>query len=147
MHGVWKTWMDVWCWATLAFGVVLAAAAAPVLAAPAHAFYDLIHWPIDGQSSFVESTRFTAGVLGAVMIGWAMTLFAAVAAAQDMAPCQAGRLWRGLTGAMLVWYGVDSTVSIATGAPLNAASNTIFLAAFLIPVFGSGVLGQKAKLA
>jgi hypothetical protein len=135
MSGFWKTWMHVWCWATLAFGAVLAAVAAPALQGPALAFYDLVLWPFDGApAAFDPIARFTCAVLGAVMIGWALTIFA-------LLPVADARAWRGFTGAMLAWYLIDSAASIGTGAPGNAVSNTLFLATFLIPVLGSGVLG------
>jgi hypothetical protein len=60
MSGLWKTWMHVWCWATLAFGAVLAAVAVPALQGPALAFYDLVLWPFDGApAAFDPIARFT----------------------------------------------------------------------------------------
>lgn len=141
MSGLWKTWMHMWCWATLAFGVVLAAAAVPALEGPTLAFYDLVTWPIDGApATFEPIARFTCGVLGAVMIGWALTIFA-------LLPVADARAWRGFTGAMVIWYVIDSTVSITAGAPGNAVSNTAFLVLFLIPVLASGVLGGQSRAA
>jgi hypothetical protein len=137
MTPFWRTWLRVWCWATFGFGAVLAAAAFPALDGPTRWFYDLVHWPLDGQSSFDENVRFTCGVLGAVMIGWALTIFATVDAAEKLgAP-----VWRALTTAMVVWYVIDSAISVATGAPVNAVSNTVFLITYLAPILASGVLG------
>ncbi|MBI1250694.1 MAG: hypothetical protein GC189_04395 [Alphaproteobacteria bacterium] len=137
MTGVWKIWMRVWCWATLALGALFVGAAIPGADAGALLFYDAIYWPLDGESGFAEPTRFTAGVLGAIMIGWAMCIFTAVDAAERLgAP-----VWRGLTAAMLTWYVIDGAVSISSGVPMNAASNTVFMATYLIPVLASGVLG------
>jgi hypothetical protein len=45
---------------------------------------------------------------------------------------------------MVVWYVVDSALSVATGFPLTRRRNTLILAAFLAPVLGSGVLGSPA---
>jgi hypothetical protein len=145
MHGFWKTWMQLWCWGVLAFGVVLTAAISPVLDGPARAFYDLVHWPLDRQSSFVETTRFTAGILGAVTIGWALTLLSAMAAAEHLPPAPASALWRGLSLATVIWFVVDSAASIAAGVPGNAISNTVFFAGFLVPIVGSGVLGGPVR--
>jgi hypothetical protein len=137
MSGLWKNWMRVWCWATLAFGGVLAAAAVPALEGPTLGFYDLVTWPIDGApATFDPIARFTCGVLGAVMIGWALTIFA-------LLPVADARAWRSFTGAMMIWYVIDSTVSVTAGAPGNAVSNTVFLALFLIPVLASGVLSDR----
>jgi hypothetical protein len=143
MTSFWRSWLKAWCWATLAFGVNLAAAAIPSLDGPTRWFYDLVHWPLDGQSSFNENVRFTCGVLGAVMIGWALTIFAAADAANKLgAP-----VWRALTGAIVIWYVVDSAISIATGAPGNAASNTVILLSFLAPILASGALGGRVTAA
>ena len=49
-------------------------------------------------------------------------------------------IWMGITVSIVIWYAIDSILSIATGFWLNAVSNTIFSATFLIPVIRSGVL-------
>ena len=36
------------------------------------------------------------------------------------------------------WYVVDSSMSVAAGAPLNVVSNTAFLLIFLVPAWGLG---------
>jgi hypothetical protein len=48
-----------------------------------------------------------------------------------------------MTGAILVWWGVDSSISVALNTPGNAISNTGFLLLYLIPVFASGVLRKQ----
>lgn len=104
-------------------------------------YYDVIDWPIDGVGQFGEEIRFTAAVLGAVMMGWAMTALALTsAAAQIGAPA-----WRGLTWALATWFAVDSVISIASGWPVNAVANAIFLTTFLIPVVVSGVLRSPVR--
>lgn len=137
MTGLWKTWMRVWCWATAAVGAILALGAFPATDFAARIYYDVAYWPIDGVG-LTDDARFTAGVLGAVMIGWAVTIFALIGAAE-----RAGAsAWRGLTTAMLVWFAVDSTISVASGVPMNAVANAGFLVTYLIPVIASGVLRQ-----
>ena len=141
MSGFWRSWVNVWCWATLLFGVVLALGAHPAVNGPARAYYDLIFFPVDGSPELDgQALRLTVGVLGAVMIGWAVTIMAAVRAAHEGAA-----LWRPLTLAMGVWYGVDSAISIAGGAPMNAVSNTVFFAAWLTPMLATGVLRSASK--
>jgi hypothetical protein len=138
MNGFWKNWMIVWCWATLGFGVVLAAAVAPGPDLPARLFYDLIEWPLDGNVAFESRTRFTAGVRGAVRSGWAITIFGMIKAAET----SGAPVWRALTTAMVVWYVIDSALSIFSGFPLNAVSNTVFLVTFLVPVLATNVLSK-----
>jgi hypothetical protein len=138
MNGFWKNWMAAWCWATAGFGVILAAAASPATEMPARLFYDLIEWPLDGNVAFEARTRFTAAVLGAVMIGWAITIFGMIKAAETLgAP-----VWRALTTAMVVWYVIDSALSVLSGVPVNAVSNTVFLVTYLAPVLATGVLSK-----
>ncbi|MDX2274851.1 MAG: hypothetical protein NW206_05310 [Hyphomonadaceae bacterium] len=139
MSGFWKTWLQVWCWATLGVGALFAAAAIPALEGGVTLFYDTIYWPIDGISPYGPEVRLTAALLGAVMIGWAIAIFGLVSAAETAgAPA-----WRTLTMSIVVWYAIDSTISVALGAPVNALSNTIFLVTFLIPILASGVLGAN----
>lgn len=136
MNGFWRAWLQVWCWLTLGVGVMFAAGAVSAADAGVQLFYDVIYWPIDGQSTFNESVRLTAALLGAVMIGWAITIFGLIAAAE-----QAGaRAWRTLSYSVLAWWSIDSAISLALGAPVNALSNTLFLAGYLAPVLASGVL-------
>lgn len=141
MQGIWKHWMQVWCWAVLGVGAIFALGAIPDADGGVRLFYDAVAWPIDGVSPYGEEVRFTAALLGAVMMGWAMTVFALVAAADQIgAPA-----WRGLTIAIVTWYLIDSVISVASGWPLNAVSNTGFLVTFLIPILASGVLGTGVK--
>lgn len=140
MTPFWKLWLRLWCFGVGVFGVVLAAAAFPALDGPTRLFYDLVHWPLDGASSFGESVRFTCGILGAVTIGWAITIFALIDAADTIG----ARAWRGLTSAVVVWYVIDSFISVAAGVPGNAVSNTVFLVTYLIPILASGVLRIEA---
>ncbi|MBI1186681.1 MAG: hypothetical protein GC206_05015 [Alphaproteobacteria bacterium] len=143
MTGFWKTWMFAWCAATLALGAIFAAAAFPATDAVARLYYDAVYWPLDGRSAFAEDLRFTVAVLGAVLIGWAITIYGMIAAAERVgAP-----VWRTLTFAMLAWFGIDSALSVAAGVPVNAIANTGFLVTYLLPVLASGVLRENARLA
>jgi hypothetical protein len=136
MTGFWKTWMIVWCWMVFGFGVVLALAAFPGPDIAAALFYDLVEWPLDGAVTFEPRARFTVAILGAVTIGWALTIFGMIKAAETVGP----PVWRALTTALVVWYVIDSALSILTGVPVNAVSNTVLLVTYLVPVLASGVL-------
>lgn len=137
MTGFWKAWMQVWCWAVMGVGALFAQAGFPATEIGARLFYDVIYWPLDGASPFDADMAFTVSILGCVMIGWAVTLLGLVDAAVTV-----GRpAWRWMTLAILVWYAIDSAMSVLTGVPVNAISNTGFLLGFLVPVLGSGVLG------
>jgi hypothetical protein len=51
-----------------------------------------------------------------------------------------------MTGAILVWWVVDSSISVALHTPGNAVSNTGLLLLYLIPVLASGVLKRQDKV-
>ncbi len=83
--------------------------------------------------------RFGIGLQGALTLGWGLTMMALIEAAKTLdAP-----VWRKLTLALVVWYVIDSAISIATGLALNAVSNTVLMAGYLIPVLASGVLKHQ----
>jgi hypothetical protein len=137
MTGFWKAWMQGWCSMVGLTGVMFACVAIPGLEGPALLFYDVVYWPVDGQSGWVDGIGFTVSILGAVLIGWALTCWTLVAEATRTGSQAA---WRGITAALVVWYVIDSSASVATGVPGNAVSNTLFLASFLLPVLASGAL-------
>lgn len=141
MTGFWKTWMTVWCWGVFVFGAALATAAFPATDGVARAIYDIVGARAHGPAFFdAEGVRFSIGLMGAVTMGWALTIMAVVQAAQVLgAP-----VWRALTFALVVWYAIDGAISVATGYPGNAVSNTLLAAAYLAPVLATGVLRTGA---
>lgn len=138
MSGFWRSWLDVWCWLVVGFGAILALGAFPATDWPTRAFYDLVYWPLDGRSGFAEDTRFTCGLLGAVTMGWGLTLKPLVGLGHELG----ARVWRPLTTAIIVWYVIDSAISVALGVPGNAVSNTVLTAGFLTPLLASGALAS-----
>lgn len=137
MNGFWKTWMRVWCWGVLAFGAVLVLAAVPALDAAPRFVLGLLGGD-PAREALLDQTemRFAFGLQGALTLGWGLTMVAMIGLAHDAgAP-----VWRSLTVSLLVWYGIDSLISISTGFPLNAVSNTLLTVGYLAPVLASGVL-------
>lgn len=138
MSDFWKTWLTIWCGAIVVFGAVLLGAALPATDAMARACLALMSdAPFDQALFDAPAFRFAVALLGAVTLGWGLTMLAVVRAGA----AEASR-WRAVTAAVLIWYAVDSIASVASGFALNAVSNTLFLAAFLVAVIGSGVLGR-----
>lgn len=137
MHGFWKIWMTAWCWAVLAFGVVLALTPVPAVnGVPRFVYAMLSGDPAAVADLDLKPMQFALGLQGALTVGWALTIMSLVRVA-DIAGAP---VWRALTFALVVWYAIDSVISVSTGFPLNAVSNTVFLAAYLAPVLGSGAL-------
>ncbi|WP_421737171.1 hypothetical protein [Caulobacter sp.] len=137
MSVFWRNWMTGWCWAVGVFGVVLAGAGLDVTSGPVRLVFALLQGP---EALVLNAQmRFSVALMGAVTIGWSITLMAAIKAAQQLGA--AGRsTWVGVIVSVVSWYVIDSSLSIATGFGVNAISNTLFLAAFLLPMARSGVL-------
>ena len=51
-------------------------------------------------------------------------------------------VWRGLSRAVLIWYVLAATLSVATGFALNAVSNTLFMALFMLPAVKLGFFSR-----
>jgi len=137
MTGLWRQWIWVWCAVTIALGLALAGAAVPATDTGARFYYGLISGLDFGHSYFeAPGMRFTCSVLGAVLVGWGVTIIGYIRASDTVG----SQAWRMISLAMAIWFLVDSALSIATGFPLNAAANTVFLVTYLVPVLASGVL-------
>lgn len=138
MTEFWRKWLTAWCGGVLLFGVVLAGGAFEATSGPVRAVLALLDGP--GDPSFDPHLRFSLALMGAVSIGWSITLYAAIRAACEIGGAAARRLWLGITVSAIAWYAIDSTLSVATGFGMNAVPNTLLLAGYLLPVVRSGVL-------
>ncbi len=144
MSGIWSTWMRVWCWGVLAFGALLTTAAIPPIDGLARALFVLFSGDPSTEAVFdLPAVRFGLGLQGALTIGWALTLFATLRAAEELGAI----IWRPMALAVLAWYVIDSAISISTGFALNAVSNTLLTIAFFVPLLASGALkrGKGAR--
>ena len=138
MTNFWKTWLTVWAWGVIAFGAILALFAFPATELPSRLFYELIGNPVpDAPDSHF---RFAMGLMGCISMGWGLTMLTCFKAAWMLEPAQARSVWRGFTFAALFWFVTDSAASIYTGFPLNAVSNSVLIALYLIPVWMSGAM-------
>jgi hypothetical protein len=142
MTGFWRTWMTAWCWAVAGLGVLLMGAAFEATSGPVRLLFAVLHGPQPLELS--AQMRFSEAVLGAVTLGWGLTLAAAMQGANLLGE-RGGPVWRAITLSVVVWWVVDCALSMATGYGMNVAPNTIFLAAFLAPILRSGVLGAAAR--
>lgn len=136
MKSVWSTWILLWCWGVVAFGIVLVTIAIPGLDGPARALLVVFSGdPATADVVGLPAVKFGIGIQGALSIGWGLTALAFV-----QTPGIGARQWQAITFAIFLWYVIDSAISVATGFWINAVSNTVILAAFLIPVLASGAL-------
>jgi hypothetical protein len=136
MNLFWRTWLDIWCWIVVGFGAVMVLGAWQATDSLTRFLYDLFYWPLDGRDGFGDATRLTCGVLGAVTLGWGLTLRPLVALGHEVG----GRVWRPVSVGLLAWYCIDSAISVALGAAGNAVSNTLLLFGFFLPFIATGTL-------
>lgn len=116
----------------IASGFIVALAAWPPTADTASFLLDLLFWPLDGAPRLDSpAARLLAAIGGGVMVGWGVMLWLLAAHLLPQDPATAARIVR---ASILAWFAVDSLGSLAAGAPLNAALNVVFAAAFLWPL-------------
>lgn len=140
MTGVWRVWMAVWRLSVAGFGAVLAGAAFEATSGPARMVFDLVGEALPQDMS--SPLRFSIALMGAVTLGWWLTL-EAVFRAMDLLGDRAAPVWRGVTLSVVGWYVIDGVLSAATGYPLNNIPNTVLLAGYLIPVLATGVMRRR----
>ena len=136
MRKVWQNWFSAWAVFVTLFGVVLAGGAFAATGGLTATLFNLFGNPL--PISIDAHHRFAIGLMGAVTMGWGLTYFGAFKALYALDKATAAPIWRYLLGISLVWYGVDSGISIATGFWMNAVSNTIVMVLFLVPLVKSG---------
>ncbi|WP_193199869.1 hypothetical protein [Nostoc sp. MG11] len=84
--------------------------------------------------------KFLYGILGAVMVGWSVTLLFILAGPFHRGQREA---WYAMTVSVLVWFVLDSSLSISSGFWQNAVFNTMFLIFFAIPLVATYRYFQK----
>ena len=130
MNGKWQAQMQLWCGAVMVFGLVLMSGAFEATGQVANILFDILDGP--GPVTWDPVLRFSLALMGAVTLGWGATVLAVVRGTGDMPAAQALALWRGITAALLLWYVVDSALSVATGFWRNALSNTVLIGWYLL---------------
>lgn len=141
MTGFWRRWLTVWCWGVALFGIVLVGAAFPATDGATRLLIGVMN--AGPAFDFIPVVRFGFGLMGALTLCLALLVAAGVRAADDLGS-RGAPVWRLLVQAVLVWYVVDSVISVVTGFPLNAASNTLLMIGFLAPILAAGVMARPA---
>ncbi len=126
-------WLKIASDITIGFGLLLAAAAIPALNGPAGFLLDLVYFPVNGAETVdMPAARILNAITGGLMTGLGIMTFLIASELMPRDPAIARRLILfGIGG----WFAVDSSMSIAAGAPLNAVFNVGFLLLFYIPVW------------
>lgn len=126
-------WLKTGSAVTIGFGAIIAAAATPALQVPTSLLLDLVYWPLDGAPSMAgRAPRILSAISGGVLIGWGlmMWLLATTLYAKEPVLCR-----KIILTSIISWFVVDSAMSIAAGAFLNAILNVGFLLVFALPVW------------
>lgn len=125
----WLRWLQATIIGTLLFGLAFI-----VLPNVMEAFFNVLFYS-DPTPRFAADAnaymRFAYGILGAVMVGWMVSLWF-VAVGTFRRGEREG--WLTLTASVIVWYVVDSAWSVSVGFWQNAALNTAMLILFAIPL-------------
>ena len=126
-------WLRIASVVTVGFGFLLAMAAIPAMGGPAQFLLDLIYFPIDGAQAVDSSAaRLLNAITGGLMTGLGVITFLIAGELLPREPALARRILLAGIGA---WFLVDSSMSIAAGASLNAVFNFGFLLLFYLPLW------------
>ncbi len=129
----WMQWQLAICIGVVVFGLVL-------VVAPAFARLGF-SWMIYGDPSHIdafgnEAARYvslTHAVIGGVMVGWGLALFAISRSWLARGDAMA---WRIVAMRVAAWYVPDTSYSLASGFWPNAVLNTVFAALLALPLWG-----------
>jgi hypothetical protein len=129
-----QKWLKAASALVIGFGVLVALSALPAANGPTMLLADILFWPPDGAQSWLAAeTRLVSAIGGGVMVGWGWVLWVLSGEVMARAPDLARRMILQSVG---MWFVIDSTGSVAAGAPLNVLGNLAFLAAFVWPLRG-----------
>jgi hypothetical protein len=125
---------------TIAFGILCALGAHPALGGFTYQMIDLVLWPAERATGAVTGeARLLYAVTGGLAAGLGWVTWVLAGEGLSRAPELARKT---IAGSALTWFAVDSTASVAAGAPLNVVGNLAFLALFLVPLWR----GQRRAL-
>lgn len=133
-----QNWLSAWAIGVTVFGLILTGGAFAATDGLTSALFTLFGNPL--PANIDAHHRFAIGLMGAVTMGWGLTYYGAFKALFALDPATAAPIWRYLLAISMLWYVVDSGISIATGFWMNAVSNTIVITLFLIPLLKSGAM-------
>lgn len=104
----------------------------PELSMPIELFLDVIFWPVDNQQSLTSpESRLLLAITSGILVGWGALMWL-IATQLYEANSKLARTM--ILTSITVWFVVDSTGSIISGAPINALLNLGFVALFYLPM-------------
>ena len=130
--------LKLFAWVAIIFGAFLSLSGFVATLAPVDILYKILH-PGDGHAVWGDHLRFSTGLMGAVSLGWGMTLLALAKHTPIMNAASAKALWGSVTLGLIIWFIIDGVISIATGFWVNALSNTVIAVVYFWALGKSGV--------
>ncbi len=116
------------------YSILWALAPYPSINLPARLILDLADWPLDSLSAPLDrNTQWLSAIGAGVLAAISVFLGGIVAPAIKQ---QNTSIIRTTIAAMVIWYIIDGTGSIAAGVSSNVFFNTIYLILVLIPLIG-----------
>ena len=125
----WQRWLMV-----AAGGVMLYSSALIVLSDIMHNLFNTLFFAApDGAFSkeALNYIRLVQGVLGAVLIGWMLTVISILISSFKRGERSA---WYTVAVPVVVWFVVDAGFSLLIGVPAHAVFNILFLILFATPL-------------
>ena len=92
----------------------------------------------DNPPVFNDVERFAFGLMGAITIGWGLTLFYFFRAAH--ARNMGNKMYRQAFAVLIIWNVIDGYISYLTGFQINIVSNLLLSLGFVIPLYLTGKL-------
>lgn len=136
-------WLSYWAVLVSVFGLILAGGAFAPTDKAVDLLFGLFGAPLPAIPD--QHHRFSIGLMGAVTVGWGLTLLVAFRALNALGPGTAAPFWRQISIAVAIWYVIDNYISIATGFWPNAVSNTLLVVLYGVAIARSGVLKADQK--
>lgn len=126
------TYLKVASGIVIGFGLLGFLGVWPALSMPIELFLDIIFWPVDNQQSLTSpESRLLLAITSGILVGWGAMMWL-IATQLYEANSKLARTM--ILTSITVWFVVDSTGSIISGAPINALLNLGFVALFYLPL-------------
>jgi hypothetical protein len=121
-------------WLLLAASIIVGVGAAFVVLALVGVppqLMDLLYLPGEPDVASADTVSFAGGVSGSVMVGWGTSMLFIYL---DPSMVARPRVARAFFLATVVWFILDTFMSMAVGAWINAVGNCLFLGLLLPPL-------------
>jgi len=120
------------------FGLILTTAGFTTLLGSVDGIFKLFH-PGESHPVWSEHMRFSTGLMGAITLGWGLTLFSLAKHSHEMPIATARAVWTSITLSMMIWFVIDTVISVSNGYWVNGLSNAIVSGLYFLALRQSGL--------